>query len=315
MRRGINSSVSLLTSIVLCSGLCGCALVERAGIGLFYDKAPLGETRVLRDLPYTAEENSAKQQLDLFLPKSSNWPVLVFAYGGGWTAGDKELQVGGADVYGNIGRFYAARGIGVALINYRLQPNVTWRSQAADTAAATAWVHSRIASYGGDPRRLFLAGHSSGAQLVCHVALNDALLAKHGLSTDIICGVVSVSGAGLDLTDQRTYELGADPDYYAARFKDGSGSWQTRASPVSYATSNAPPFLLLYAAGEDDSLQRQSERLATVLRDRGVPAEIVVVPGQSHSRIVLTLSRPDKTAGPAILRFIESHRCAEKGGD
>ena len=56
--------------------------------------------------------------------------------------------------------------------------------------------------------------------------------------------------------------------------------------------------------GEKPGLERQSQLLVEALRRQGTPCSLVVVPGQSHSRIVLTLSRPDRTAAPAIEAFV-----------
>ena len=274
-----------------------CAVVEHVGITLLYRRAPLPDAQVKYDVPYINHSPLVEQRLDLFLPQGMNWPVFIFVHGGNWDAGDKCLRVGGVDVYGNIGRFYAARGVGVVVIDYRLQPMVNWREQVKDVAAATAWVHAHVAEYGGDASRVFLGGHSAGAQLACHAAF---------LSPSVISGVISVSGAGLDLADEKTYELGAKRAYYAARFGDNGPReiWQREASPVAYVTSNSPPFLILYAAAESKALQRQSQRLREVLENHHVANQLVVVPGQSHERMVLTLSRSDRTSSDAILRFI-----------
>ena len=290
----------------------GCAVVEHVGVALLYKKAPLTDVQVKYDVPYVEHSLLPQQRLDLFLPKGTNWPVFVFVHGGNWDAGDKGLRVGGADVYDNIGRFDAARGIGVAVINYRLQPTVDWREQVKDVAAATAWVHAHIAEYGGRASGIFLGGHSAGAQLACRVALDSKPLAEYGLSPAIIRGVITVSGAGMDLADQKTYDLGAKPAYYAARFGDSGPReiWQREASPVTYVTSNAPAFLILYAAGESKALQRQSQRLGEVLENAHVFNRLVVVPGQSHERMVLTLSRPDRTSADAILDFINGTKPA-----
>jgi acetyl esterase/lipase len=284
----------------------GCSVVEHVGISLFYKNAPLPDAQVKYDLPYIDHSLLAEQRLDLFLPKGTNWPVFIFVHGGNWDAGDKGLRVGGADVYDNIGRFYAARGIGVAVINYRLQPTVKWREQVEDVAAATAWVHAHIAEYGGNAAPIFVGGHSAGAQLACRVALDPKPLAEQGLTPSIISGVISVSGAGLDVADQQTYNLGAKRSYYAARFGDNRSReiWEREASPITYVTSNAPPFLILYAGGETKALQRQSQRLREVLENEHVSNRLVVVPGQSHARMVLTLSRSDRTSADAILNFI-----------
>jgi len=301
----------LLLSVCLCVGLlAGCSAVERVGIHFLYKKAELPESQVVRDKAYR-DESSPKQRLNLFLPDSSGWPVFMFVHGGGWNTGDKDLTVGGADVYGNIGRFLASHGIGVAVINSRLLPQASWREQIEDVADATAWVASHIAGYGGSPNRLFLSGHSAGTQIAARIALDPAPLEKRGLSPRILCGVIAVSGAGLDLQDALTYELGEDIHYYEKRFRDGDGdeSWKKTASPVSFANALAPPFLIIYAGGESKGLQRQSQLLHEALISRGAQSQIVIVPGQSHQRIVPTLSRPDKVAGPAILEFLQSVPC------
>jgi acetyl esterase/lipase len=298
--------ISIILLTIVAGLLCGCAIVKRAGIAILYRRQSLPQDQVLKNISYlaTSGANDPERRLNLFRPASTNWPAVVFVHGGGWDSGDKDLKVGGADVYGNIGRFFAARGIGVAVINYRLQPAATWSEQAQDVADATRWVHSHILRYGGDPERIFLMGHSAGAQLADLVALDS----KHW-KTDFIRGVISVSGAGLDLTDQKTYEIGEKLSYYEARFRPGSAAdWQREASPITYIHHGSPPFLFLYGGEEKASLKRQSQLLSRALSERDVENRIVVVPGQSHTRIVLTLSRDDKTSGPAILSFIRHGR-------
>ncbi|MEO6034389.1 MAG: alpha/beta hydrolase [Verrucomicrobiota bacterium] len=165
--------MSAFLLISLGVGFCGCtSVLQRTGIALFYKKASLPKSQVRREIVYREGSTLPKHRLDLFLPAATttNWPVLVFIHGGNWTEGDKGLRAGGPDVYGNIGRFYAARGIGVAIINYRLQPGANWRDQIDDAACATAWVHSHITEFGGDARRIFVSGHSAGAQLAARIA-------------------------------------------------------------------------------------------------------------------------------------------------
>lgn len=282
----------------------GCALVKSAGMSVLYRKAPLAENRILRDLPYIAGSNSPQQRLDLFLPAGTGWPVMVFVHGGGWTEGDKGYRFAGQDVYGNIGRFYAARGIGVAVINYRLQPQAAWRDQVEDVARATAWVARHAPDYGGDPHRLFLFGHSAGGHLAAYAASDAPLRRRWGLPE--LAGVIGVSGAAYDLTDMQTYRLGHKIAYYAGVFNpDGKDpDWQKHGSPATRIGRNSPPFLLLVAEGDDASMRRQSSHFHDLLSSRGIPNEFIIVPGQSHTRIVLTLSRPDKTTAPAILRFV-----------
>lgn len=308
----VDSSVAtrrLLTSLLVASpGLIvsGYFAVRRAVVAFLYKPAWLPDQQVLRDVRYSKGSQDEKHRLDLFLPQGTNWPTLIFVHGGALTSGDKRLRVGGADVYGNIGRFYASQGIGVALINYRLQPKVTWRDQIQDVAQAVAWVHEHAKDYGGNGDCIFIGGHSAGAYLSARVALDPKPLAQLGLSPHIFSGVIAVSGAALDLCDAETYELGHKVRDYEARFRCGdlTEGWKTTASPVHCVTRDAPPFLILYAQEECKSLQRQSKLLHEALQRKEVHSRLVAVPGQNHRRIVLTLSRPDKTSGPEILRFI-----------
>ncbi len=287
--------------------LGGCAAVTAIGVKLLYRRAELPDAQVVRDVAYrvAAAGETHGDRLDLYRPAGTGWPVIVFVHGGNWDSGSKDLRAGGADVYANIGRFYAARGIGVAVIDYRLQPGVDWRTQVADVREAVRWVHANVASHGGRPDRIFLMGHSAGAHLSLLVALDT--LALPGIRPR---GVIAVSGAGLDLVDEQTYALGEDPRYYSKRFQGGdtTAAWQRAASPVHHVHAGAPPMLILYAAGEKRALHRQSQLLAAALDSAGVPQRTVIVPGESHSRIVLTLSRPDRTAAPAVLEFLEALR-------
>ena len=282
----------------------GCAVVERAGIAVLYEKSGLPEAQTQRDLTYGTEP---RQQLDFFLPAGkSGWPVAIFVHGGSWTGGDKGLRVGGADVYGNIGRYLAGQGIGVAVINYQLQPQVGWREQVADVARATTWVHQHIASYGGRADQLFLFGHSAGAQLAAYTGLNPQALVGTGLPPGTVRGVIAVSGAGLDLMDAGTYALGHRADYYRSIIDPAkiNQAWQQEGSAVSYIRGSSPPFLVMVGSSEEEAMIRQSNRLHEALVSQGVSSTLLEVRGQSHSRIVLTLSRSDKKAGPAVVDFI-----------
>ncbi|HEY6196340.1 MAG TPA: alpha/beta hydrolase [Candidatus Eisenbacteria bacterium] len=291
---------------VLAPGLAGCAAVARVGVHFLYRKAELPAAQVVRDVCYMPGPNcdSNAHRLDLYLPAGRDWPLVVFIYGGGWDRGDKNLRVGGADVYANIGRYFASQGIGAVVINYRLQPTTDWRGQVADARQAARWVHEHAASYGGRPDDIFLMGHSAGGWLATFTGLEAA-----GPDSSGIRGVICVSGAALDLTDRETYALGENPRRSERRFRNGdpTDGWKHDASPVSYVHAGAPPFLILYAAGEQRQLQRQARCLAQALDRAGVENTVVRVPGESHPRMVLTLSRPDKTSVPAILAFMRKH--------
>ncbi|MEM6326967.1 MAG: alpha/beta hydrolase [Bacteroidota bacterium] len=315
----------LFALLLLLVALPGCSLVYRLALPFVYDHADLPDENVRLALPYVDGSDDPKHRYNLFLPladsvRAEPWPTVIYVHGGGWTEGDRDLRFGGEDLYGNIGRFFASRGIGAAVISYRLQPGATWREQVHDVARATAAIRERVRQEGGHPDGLVLMGHSAGAHLASHVALDPKVRNAAGLPEAAVCGVIPVSGAAYDLTDTRSFEIRPNYPYYVQRFAPPGGEhsetvpaepapWQVAASVVPLLTPEAPSFQVLYAEGDYPALIRQAEVLLGALDRANVPHEEVIVPGSSHERIIAALSKADYVAGPAMLRFVRGLEC------
>ena len=124
------------------------------------------------DLPYA--DGGDQQKLDLYLPKQKDFTTIIFTYGGGWHKGGRKSVT-------LIGEQLQSLGFGCALLSHRLGPKEKFPAQAEDIAAGFAWVKQNIAAKGGDPKRLVLMGHSSGAHLSLLLATDPQYLAKHKL--------------------------------------------------------------------------------------------------------------------------------------
>ncbi len=288
------------------------------GVGLLYSKADLPESRIVRNVHYSEAPDSdpVLNRLDLFLPDGAEpegWPTLVFVHGGSWNEGDKDLRVAGADVYGNIGRFFASHGIGAAIISYRLLPHVDWKTQVADVASATAWVHKHIRKYRGDPNAIFLAGHSAGAQIASRVALDPAFLNALGLSPRILCGVIPISGIGYNFLNPETYQFGKDEGAIEANFhkEDLSRRQRKEMSPIFYVKESSPPFLILYAAHDPEEIRHASQRLGHALVAVGARTQMVSIPREGHASMVLALSHADRMPATAMMVFMRASSCDE----
>lgn len=288
--------------------LAHCAFVRKAVLN--YTTAQLPESQIVYDAPYwgSAAADPVKNRLDLFLPSTTNFPTLVFVHGGEWVSGDRTLKVLGADIYRNIGRYFALHGIGCAVISYRLLPDTSWRAQILDVARAVDWVHQHIGKYRGDPGKLYVSGHSAGAQLAVRIALDPAPLASLGTSTNIIRGVIPISGAGYDLTDPATYAEGKKQNIFEKMFRsdDISLALRRQLSPQRYVTGHAPPFLILYAGKEETALKNGSVTLHERLLSAGVPSQLFDIDRFDHRTIVLSLSQPQQIPTTAMLVFIRS---------
>jgi len=293
-------------TLVSAIAAAGTGVVYRAGLKLYYKPASTMADRTHRDIRYVAGSTDAMQQLNLFVPERPDFATVVFVHGGNWDEGDKDYVFHGADIYNNIGRFLASEGYGAAVISYRLLPTVDWPRQAEDVERAVAWVHSHAEQFGGRPDRIVVMGHSAGAQLALRVALDRTSMRALGVPDDAIAGFVGVAGAGYDMTDQETYKLGNSPEWYAERFRlnPSDGDWQRNASPSQLIAAGAPRTLIMHAGGEDKPLTRQSQLLQQRLEAVGTSVTFVIAPGLSHTRIVPTLSRADRPAGAAVLKFL-----------
>lgn len=112
-----------------------------------------------------------RNRLDVYVPSSTatEKPVLVFIHGGGFFSGDKAWS---AKCWGNVGYFFAQRGIVTVTVNHRLVPHVEYPGGADDVQLAREWVYRNVAEkrFGsGSPHKVILLGHSSGG---AHIAMN-----------------------------------------------------------------------------------------------------------------------------------------------
>jgi acetyl esterase/lipase len=239
--------------------------------------ASIDDVTIIHDIPYG---DGPLHTLDIYLPKSidSSAPVVVYFFGSAWFTGSK-------DWYRFIGVGLAQTGVIVAMPDFRGYPDAQSPGFMYDAAAATGWVRSHIARFGGDPHRLFLAGHSSGAHIATLLALDPKYLRSVGMTAADICGVAGVAGS-------YDYEAPRSVPLYLAEYIQvfGAPDHWAAVSPIRYVTADSPPMLLL--AGADDSAvdPGHSVRLSSQLRSVGVHADAVLYPGLGHQGLMLAFS-------------------------
>jgi acetyl esterase/lipase len=233
------------------------------------------------------------QKLDFWHPAGSKpAPLIVFVHGGGWKRGDKRNATGAAKVEHLIGAGYA-----FASINYRLVPSASVEQQAADVAAAVAWLRGNAGRLGLDPSRVVLMGHSAGAHLVALVGTDPRYLAQAGLSPRDIRGIIALDGAGYDVARQ----IAAAGRFMRETYLEAFGSEPARQralSPTLQAASpNAPAFLILHIDRDDG--RAQSEALGAALVKAGTPTEVDGVDGtglRGHMELNRSLGSADAPA-------------------
>lgn len=260
---------------------------------------------VIKDITYG---EAPRQKLDIYKPvrtkKDPLLPVHVFVHGGAWKMGNKNQHSG-------MGDFYAARGVILVAVNYRLFPKDPHPAQVEDVAAALRWVHDHIAEHGGDRNRLVLSGHSAGAHLVALVATDEGYLLRHKLHTDMLAAVVPVDTASFDFTKRET----GGPVVRAVNriIHENFGPEEAQlkaASPVYQAPSNSrlPPFYLFVTDERPDAV-KQTRDFAEVLNKAGAPAsELNIIDGLSHRAMAQSMSQAGSPIAQRLLRLLEQRQ-------
>ena len=259
-----------------------------------HQREPYAGVKIARDVKYGPDERHA---LDVFAPDDASGPrpVFMFVHGGGYTGGHK--REGGNFFYDNIMLWAARHGMVGVNATYRLAPAHPWPAGAEDVGATVRWTIENIAKHGGDPKRIFLAGHSAGGT---HVATYAATPRFHGPSGAGIAGVILISGA-YDLTIAT--HAGSYPNY----FGEDRTKYAER-SPFAGLLKTSIPLFIAYAELEPPPLLEQSERLVAALKHASRAARVIQLPGHSHISITYSINTDDTRLTDAMLEFIEKNR-------
>jgi arylformamidase len=228
----------------------------------------------------------AGETLDVFLPAAMGRPapVHVFIHGGYWHLLDKKD-------FSYVARGLVPAGAAVAVINYALMPAVTMDELVRQCRAAVAWIHANAASFGGDPGRIFISGHSAGGHLVAMLMATD--WPAFGAPVGVVNGGCAISG----LYDLEPIRLCYLNDVLKLTPEDAA-----RNSPVRLAPPCAGGLIIAVGGLEGPEYHRQTDDLAAAWRARGFASDVLDLPGQDHFTIVAQLGDPESALGRAIRR-------------
>ncbi|MBM3788436.1 MAG: alpha/beta hydrolase [Acidobacteria bacterium] len=260
------------------------------------------------NIPY-AETGHGRHVLDVYTPEKpagTSLPVLFWIHGGGWQAGDK------GDV-GSKPKVLTERGFVFVSTNYRLLPEVEMADLMGDAARSLGWVHRNIARYGGDPARIFVGGHSAGAQMAALLAADGRYLAKERVPRHALKGCVAVDGDTYDIpkiiltAEHRQALYGGKMFTFGHRQKFGNDPVKhVDFSTVTHVSKGKgiPPYLLLYFTGNPDT-RAQAEALAGVLRAAEIPVRVYGAEDSNHRRLNESLGRPGDPATEELYKFLD----------
>lgn len=258
---------------------------------------------LLRNLPYAGPESTPLQKLDLYRDDEAEGalPVVMLIHGGDWTKGDK----GDTDLVVPKAPWLLERDYVVVSVNYRLVPDAKHAEQVEDVCRAIAWVQKNVARYGGDPERIWLLGHSAGAQLAALAAVDVDRQKAAGVDRRALRGVVLLDGAGYDVPRQIASLRKKSPmkAVYRKAFTDDPAA-QRDASPISKVSVKPPPFLILHGT-EREAFADQAAALAEALKAKGGQAQVFVVAGKTHASINADCGKPGDPVTETVAGFLK----------
>jgi acetyl esterase/lipase len=252
----------------------------------------LFEVETVKDVAYNDAKDAdpEKHKLDLYLPKGrKDFPVLFFVHGGTWKSGDRK-------VYPKFGETYAARGLGVVVISYRLSPKVQHPAHIEDVAKAFSWTCANAGKYGGKADQIFCCGHSAGGHLVSLLATDESYLKAEKRSFADIKGVIPISGVYTILpAGALATAFGKDPEVCK------------KASPINNVGDKHPPFLLIYGDADFLTLDYMAENMCKALVKAKCEAKTMKVENRTHYTIMYKQLDADDPTKLAILDFVKKH--------
>jgi acetyl esterase/lipase len=207
----------------------------------------------------------ARQRLDLFACGRPAAPTLVYIHGGYWQFNDKEP-------YAFLGEALLPAGFNLALVEYTLAPAARMDQITDEIRRAVAWTIEHATELGGDPDRVFVAGHSAGGHLTA-VAMGDPRVAG-GIA---ISGIYDLEPIRLNYLNDK---LGLDP------------AEAERNSPMLHLPARAGPLVVTVGLDELPELIRQSEEYASAWRRHGLVGRYLPLAGHEHFSILEELARP-----------------------
>lgn len=248
----------------------------------------MAQYKIVRDISYRADDDysSAQCRIDIATPENSTKShVIVWFHGGGLTGGSKHLPT-------ELMRENAV----VAGVGYRLSPKVNVTQIIDDAACAVAWIVKNIEKYGGDPTKIYIAGHSAGGFLVSMIGLDKRRLARYTINADTLRGIIPFSGQMITHFEERRSRGISDKQPIIDSL-----------APLYHARGDAPPILLITGDREMEMLGRYEENayMWRMLRLAGhKQAKLYELDGYGHSMC--------EPAYPLLHKFIKEIESTNK---
>jgi len=282
----IRFKVFILISVLLV--LSGCA---RSGAALLNATAKTNDYIKKGNIEYGPHHLN---RLDVYRPNNSSKPhaVIVFFYGGCWG----ECNSLNKSDYLFVAQSFASRGITTVIADFRQYPEVNFATLMEDASKVVSWTSMHISEFGGDPNRIIVSGHSSGAHIASMLALNPRYL-KNDVKNRVR-GFIGMAGP---------YDFLPLDEVYQRKLFNPSNDYAS-SQPINFVSAQSPPLLILQGEKDETVGKHNALNLSRKAQSLGISQQLILYPKLDHIGILTALSRPfqgQSTVLKDILDFIQ----------
>ena len=214
-------------------------------------------TTAYKDIVYTKNQAGEAVKMDIFTPKKTSDqknPVLIFVYGGNWNSGNKNN-------YRLLAKNFARQNMTVVVPDYTVSPKADVDEMTKEIAAAIQFTKKNAAKYNGDPKRIFISGHSAGGQLATSAVMNP----KYGIPENTISGIILIDAAGIDMKNYLEKYPPTSADNYDVTWSKDPEKWK-QASSIYFIDEKTPPFLIYVGEKTYPSIKFANENFVKALQ-------------------------------------------------
>ena len=225
------------------------------------------------------------EMLDVYTTEWAGAPIHVFIHGGGW-------RTTRAADYAMLGEIFVRAGAHVVIPDFApiTDHGGDLRPMVEQVRRAVAWVYRNAARFHGDPNRIHLSGHSSGAHLGGCLVTTD--WSVEGLPDEVIKGALLISG----MYDLKPVRLSKRSEYVTI-----TDEIEEELSPIRHLDRIAAPLIVAYGTYETPEFQRHGREFSAAVEAAGKPVSLIVAEGYNHFEILETLPSPYGLLGRAAL--------------
>ena len=259
---------------------------------------------VSKDITYLEAGAAAKittQKLDVYAPLKPAEPgdVFIFLHGGSWNKGKKSL-------YRFLGKRLARKDIVAVIPDYPLSPAANYNDMTLAVAKSVKWIKTNIKNYGGNPGRIFVAGHSAGGHLAALVAIRNQYFDSVGIANPVK-GAILIDAAGLDIYGFLQEQKFKDGNTFLRTFTADSVIWK-EATPLYHLHRNMPP-MLIYTGGKTYyNIKNSNEKFVSALKTYVPVPDYHVMKGKRHIPMIFQLYRSKNPMYAEMITFMRAQK-------